>query len=142
MSRESDIVRRYLDGWRTLKAWGKSLTHVDLTVSDRTYPRRAGTAWPTLNKVNVYFQPGLKGVVGMLKTGVHEFAHIVSPDGHGYQWQKRYAGAILEITGEYVPAGFEEFRTVDESCYMALLRWWRASGNEEKAKRILGVHVR
>ncbi len=141
MSRECDIVRRQLDLWRTLKIWGKPLTHVNLTVSDTHYPRRAGTAWPTLNKVNVYYQPGLKGVMGMLKTGVHEFAHIVSPDGHGYQWQKRYAGAVLEITGEYVPSGFEDYKIMDEACYFAIQRWWKASGNEEKAKRILGVRI-
>lgn len=71
----------------------------------------------------------------MLKTGVHEFAHAVeTKDGHGIRWQERYAKAVTEITGHYVGWGNEK---VDENCYIAMLKWWRASGNEDAVKRIL-----
>lgn len=111
---------------------------MDLTVSTREYPKRAGTCWPELQKVNVYHQPGLSGMVGMLKTGIHEFAHAVeAKDGHGFKWQERYAKAIGEITGSYVGWNFNEPVKMDELCYRAMLKWWRASGAEKEAKALL-----
>lgn len=76
----------------------------------------------------------------MLKTGLHEFAHsIESGDGHGFKWQKTYARAVSEVTGEYVRWGVEPFTRMDEDCYKAMLTWWRRSGSETSAKRLLGL---
>lgn len=76
----------------------------------------------------------------MLKTGLHELAHAVEgDDGHGFKWQKVYAQAVSEVTHHYVGWGFEPFNILDEHCYRAMLKWWRSSGNEEAAKRVLGV---
>lgn len=75
----------------------------------------------------------------MLKTGLHELAHAVEgQDGHGHKWQERYARAVNEVTGHYVGWGFEPFTKLDESCYRAMLKWWRASGSEAAAKKLLG----
>lgn len=130
------FVLGYLNKWRNLRAWGRSLNNVDLLVSAREYPKRAGTCWPILQKVAVYHQPGMRGLIGMLKTGLHEFAHAVeTKDEHGHKWQERYARAVTEVSGRYVGWGMNG---VDEACYRALLGWWRASGTEEIAKRVLG----
>lgn len=133
------IVYGHLHSWRNLNAWGKSLDHVDLTVSNREYPKRAGSCWPELQKVVVYYQPGLKGLVGMIKTGLHELAHTVEvADSHGARWQKVYARAVTEVTGHHVVWGLGQAK-VDEACYKAVLKWWRQSGNEASAKRLLGL---
>lgn len=132
------IVYGHLNKWRNLRAWGRSLDNVKLEVSKRSYPKRAGTCWPEQQRVVVYHQPDLVGLVGMLKTGVHEFAHAVeTTDGHGNKWQKRYAAAIHEITGNYIGWGFEPHQKLDENCYRAMLKWWRASGAEAAAKKVL-----
>jgi hypothetical protein len=71
----------------------------------------------------------------MLKTGLHEFAHVVEKnDGHGIRWQQRYSTAVTEVTNYFVGWGFED---LDERCYRAMLRWWRASGAEAEAKLLL-----
>jgi hypothetical protein len=129
------IVYGHLNKWRNLRAWGRSLDKLDLTVSTRSYTKRAGTCWPQLQKVNVYHQEGLRGLVAMLKTGLHEFAHAIEgKDGHGLKWQERYARAVSEVTGHYVGWGSE---ALDENCYRAMLKWWRASGAEAHAKKYL-----
>lgn len=134
------IVKNQLDRWRNLRAWGRSLDNVEIKVSAREYPKRAGTCWPELQKLVVYHQPGLVGLVGMLKTGLHEMAHAVEvKDGHGFRWQEKYARAVTEVTHHYVGWGFEPHTRVDEACYRAMLKWWRSSGNEGAAKRMLGI---
>lgn len=140
LSAHQRIVYHHLNNWRNLRAWGRSLDNVELEVSNREYPKRAGTCWPELQKVAVYHQAGLRGLVGMLKTGLHEFAHAVeTTDGHGLKWQERYAKAVKEVTGIPVGWGSLEYTTVDEAAYGALLKWWRASGNEMAAKLVLGM---
>lgn len=74
----------------------------------------------------------------MLKTGLHEFAHcIATEDGHGFKWQERYAKAVNEVTGHYIGWNFEMPGLLDERCYKAMLKWWRASGAEAEAKGLL-----
>src|SRR5690242_15243081 len=126
------IVTTHLNNWRNLKAWGRSLDNLTIEVSERSYPKRAGTCWLELQKIAVYHQPGLRGVVGMLKTGLHEMAHAIetSDRDHGFKWQERYAKAVHEVTHERIGWGSEEYKAVDEGAYKALLKWWRASGNE------------
>jgi hypothetical protein len=139
MTPHQQIVSHHLNSWRNLKAWGRSLNNVEIEVSSREYPKRAGTCWVELQKIAVYHQPGLRGLVGMLKTGIHELAHAVeTTDGHGYKWQERYAKATSEVTRTPVGWGSLDHTTVDEACYMALLKWWRTSGNEMAAKLLLG----
>lgn len=140
MTPHQAIVTRHLNAWRNLRAWGRSLDDLDLTVSTREYPKRAGTCWPELQKVNIYHQPGLRGLVGMLKTGLHEFAHAIeTKDSHGHRWQERFAKSVSEVTGKYVGWGHDDPKRLDETCYVTMLKWWRQSGNEEHAKRILGL---
>lgn len=123
MSVESMTVFRYLNKWRTLKAWGRVLNDVEIMVSEREYPKRAGTAWPSEKRIAVYSGGG---TARMLKTGLHELSHILHPlDGHGYKWQKTYAAAVMEVTGEYVVSGLDNFREVDEACYLTMRRWWK-----------------
>lgn len=129
------VVYAYLNKWRNLKAWGRSLDKLDLTVSTREYPKRAGTCWPALQKVNVYHQSGIVGALGMLKTGLHEFAHAIEgEDGHGFKWQARYAKAVTEVTNIYVGWNYQTPKEIDRQCYIAMGRWWR-NGPEADAKR-------
>lgn len=140
MTPHQRIVYHHLNSWRNLKAWGRSLDNVEIEVSTREYPKRAGTCWPELQKIVVYHQPGLRGIVGMLKTGIHELAHAVeTTDHHGMKWQERYAKATTEITGTRIGWGSEEYTVVDEAAYAAMLKWWRISGNELGSKLILGI---
>lgn len=140
MTPHQRIVTKHLDSWRNLRSWGRSLSNLEIDVSTKQYPKRAGTCWPELQKIAVYHQPGLRGVVGMLKTGLHEMAHAIeTTDGHGYKWQERYARAVHEVTKQPIGWGSDEFTAVDEGAYQALLRWWRASGNELAAKLLLGI---
>jgi hypothetical protein len=75
----------------------------------------------------------------MLKTGLHEMAHAIeTTDGHGYKWQERYARAVHEVTKQVTGWGSADHTTVDEAAYIALLKWWRTSGNELAAKLMLG----
>lgn len=140
MTPHQRIVLTHIESWRNLKSWGRSLDNLEIIISNKSYPKRAGTCWPELQRIAVYHQPGLRGVVGMLKTGLHEMAHAIEVgDEHGYKWQERYAKATQEVTKQPVGWGSEDYRTVDEAAYRALLRWWRVSGNELGAKLLLGI---
>ena len=139
MTPHQQIITHHLNNWRNLRAWGRSLDNLEIEVSDRSYPKRAGTCWPELQRIVVYHQPGLKGIVGMLKTGLHEMAHAIeTTDKHGLKWQERFAKATSEVTRTPIGWGSEDFTTVDEACYIALLKWWRNSGNAMGAK-LLGI---
>lgn len=131
------FVYNFLHKWRNLRAWGRSLDDLNLIVHAREYSKRAGTCWPEQQKVIVYNQSGMRGLVGMLKTGLHEFAHAIeTKDGHGPRWQERYAKAVTEVTGHYVGWGWEKFNTVDEHCYRAMLKWWQSNKLESTAIRL------
>jgi hypothetical protein len=139
MTPHQRIVTVLLDRWRNLRAWGRSLDNLKIEVSDKGHPKVAGKCWPELQEVVVYHQPGLRGCVGMLKTGIHEMAHAIEVgDNHGEKWQERYAKAVKEVTGTPIGWGSKEYKIVDEAAYRALLVWWRASGNETGA-RLLGI---
>lgn len=140
MTPHQRIVSTHLNNWRNLRSWGRSLDNLEIEVSSKSYPKRAGTCWVELQKIAVYHQPGLKGVVGMLKTGLHEMAHAIeTTDGHGYKWQERYARAVHEVTKQVTGWGSVDHTTVDEAAYIAMLKWWRSSGNELAAKLMLGM---
>lgn len=140
LSRHQYIIYGHLNRWRNLRAWGRSLDQVKIEVSSREFPKRAGTCWPAEQRIVVYHQPGIVGLVGMLKTGLHELAHTVEgADGHGHKWQKVYARAVTEVTGHYLGWGVEPHIKLDENCYRAMLKWWRASGAESAAKKVFGI---
>jgi hypothetical protein len=137
VSKRNQIIATHLNTWRNLRAWGRSLSELTIEVSDREYPRRGGTCWPTKQRVVIYQQPD---ICEMLMVGLHEMAHAVEVgDHHGEKWQRRFAVAIAEVTGITIPYACEDdYHIMDRAASDAIRRWWRGSSYEFAAK-LLGV---
>lgn len=130
------VVRRWVDEWRELRAWGRSLANVRVEISGRAYARRAGTCWQRSQRVAIYHQDD---VVEVLRVILHEYAHAVETadeehGGHGAAFQARFAAAASEVVGAPVVGGIEathadSYEIIDRAVADALRAWWRRSGN-------------
>lgn len=123
-----DVVKTWVNRWRHLRAWGRSLELVDVTVSEREHPRRAGTCWTREQRITLYHQDRLTDV---LTTALHEYAHAVEITAHhGLAWQARYAAAVGEVTGIVIPGGIDgDYKIIDCAARDAVRAWWHRSGN-------------
>lgn len=128
MTSQCDIARTWAERWVGLRAWRVYLEDIDITVSDREHPRRAGTCWQFERRLIVYRQPR---TIDMLATLLHELAHAATVgDHHGQRWQFIYAEAATEVTGIQVVSGVDgKFEVINEAVRDAMRAWWRDSGN-------------
>lgn len=127
MNRDT-IIHTWLNRWRNLRAWGRTLDELTIDLIPVEHRSRLGTCWPTQQRVRLYYQPK---IIDVLKTGLHEMAHAAVPasEGHGIAWQNMYAAATAEVTGIAVVAAADSYQIVDDACADALRLWWKRSGN-------------
>jgi hypothetical protein len=136
MSVRDNMVREQLERWRYLRAWGRSIENVEITVSAQRHAKRLGTCWTREQRLVVYQD---NRITDMLATGLHEMAHAVEiSDHHGVAWQSRFMSAVSEATGIQMPAACEDFHVIDCAAEDAVRRWWRGSSHSFAAK-LLGV---
>ncbi len=128
-------VQIWAEKWRALRAWGRPLVEVDVTVRLRQGTCSTGMTWPLLREVVVRAGHDLPDA---LATVLHEYAHAAVPatEGHGEWWARRYAAAVIEVTGRPMPdtlAREDEKREqhdslIDYVARDALRAWWREAG--------------
>lgn len=121
-------IHSWASKWHALRAWRRDLSDVKVTVSDRAFPDRLGTCWPTQQRVVVY-----KGAsfVDELGTLLHELAHAATIDQqHSPAWQATFAAAVTEVTGIAVTPSAYNYRVLNMAAKDAFRTWWHASGND------------
>jgi hypothetical protein len=124
------VVRTWAERWRSLRAWGRPLDEVTITVKRRPNGGITGTGLARPVKRQVIVRVGSSLVDGLV-TVLHELAHVAVPaqEHHGDRWQAAYAAAVEEVTGIPVAYGGEK-ADLDYAAHLALRSWWRSSGNE------------
>jgi hypothetical protein len=138
------ILHLWVEHWRHLRAWGRSLEEISVTVkgvAGHAEPGcggdySTGVARPVRRTAIIRAGADLPDA---LATVLHEYAHLAAPAGagHGPAWSSRFADAVREVTGvAIVPEGARA--EIDRAATAALRAWWRVSGNSFAAKLLLG----
>jgi hypothetical protein len=124
----TQVLQKWTNEWRTLKAWCRDLSEVEITISDKQHPNRLGTCWSHEQRMVVYKGASIQED---LDTIIHELAHAATiGDNHGVVWQGVYAGAIEEITAIPIPRAADNYRILCRAGQAAVTSWWVSSGND------------
>ncbi len=123
-------VLSWLDRWRNLRAWGRTLDNVE--VRYRLAPESAthGRCWPAAQRIEI--SDVLAPMPTMLATVLHELAHAACRcgDDHGETWQATLAAAVEEVTGISVVTVASRHEDMHTAAEDAIRAWWRRSGQE------------
>ena len=132
MSFKNQIVQKYVDAWRNLRAWGRSLDNVDVCISNRTCSTVGGWCKTYQQAIMIYQGP----LHWMLLTVLHEYAHAVEiSDHHDTAWQARFAAAVTEVTGVRVVGGCEDdYNVLNSAAEDAIKKWWPRTADAFAAK--------
>ncbi len=124
----TDVLNRWTKDWRTLKAWRRDLSEVEVEYSEKQHPLRLGTCWSHEQRLVVYRGATIQTD---LDTVLHELAHAATiGDGHGVAWQEVYSDAIQEVTKIPIPSAVVNYRNLCSAGRAAMASWWVTSGND------------
>jgi hypothetical protein len=123
-----EVLQKWAKDWRTLKAWNRDLSEVQITISEEVHKNRWGTCWIMEQRLVVYKSPTIHQD---LDTLIHELAHAATiHEAHGPDWQLCYATAIREVTGISIPKAADNYQILCEAGSAAVTSWWMASGHD------------
>lgn len=127
-----DIVRIFAENWKHLRAWGRPLTEVKISIvkSRNANDYASGQCHPTLRKVIIRCGRELSP---NLDTAIHELAHCVADDHHGPKWREVYARAIEEVTGIAIPGAADDTYQAVRALAVEALREWAMSNDSIKS---------
>lgn len=137
------ILETWARNWRTLRAWRRPLEEIDVVIKGRNGFEEpgcgalysSGVAYPVRRSCVIRAGADLPDA---LATILHEYAHLAAPASahHGPAWSRRYAGAVLEVTGVYICREGPKHE-IDFAATAAVRAWWKSSGNEFAAKLLM-----
>ena len=127
MTRVENIMH-WANQWRTLRAWKRDLSEVQIKISKRINASRLGTCWSTEQRITIYQGASL---VEELDTLLHELAHAATIGAHhDARWQEVYAAAVTEVTGIVVVPVAYDYHFVARAGEEALKAWWQCRRQE------------
>jgi hypothetical protein len=123
-------LKSWADSWRTLRAWRRDLSEVEIKISSRVNATRLGTCWPHEQRIVIYQGESFIDELGTL---LHELAHAATIEhAHGERWQETFASAVTEVTSIVVGPVAYNYRVLNQAAKDALKSWWWHSGNADR----------